>query len=40
MVLIDGMRLANLMIEYDYGVSTEKVYSVKKIDTDFFDDFD
>lgn len=37
-ILIDGQRLAQLMIEYDYGVSTEYVYMVKKIDTDFFED--
>lgn len=35
-VLIDGERLASLMIEYDLGVSTERTYQVKKIDGDYF----
>lgn len=37
-ILIDGQRLANLMIQYDLGVSTSFVYAVKKVDTDFFSD--
>lgn len=37
-VLIDGDTLANLMIEHDLGVSTEKIYRVKKLDSDFFDE--
>lgn len=35
-VLIDGTRLANLMIEYELGVSTEYIYKIKKIDSDYF----
>ena len=35
-ILIDGPHLANLMIEYDVGVSTEKIFRIKKIDIDFF----
>lgn len=35
-VLIDGMHLAQYMIEFNVGVSTEIVYEVKKIDTDYF----
>lgn len=35
-ILIDGPKLANLMIEHDVGVSTQKNYKIKKIDTDFF----
>ncbi len=35
-VLIDGMQLAQYMIEFNVGVSTEIVYEVKKIDTDYF----
>jgi restriction system protein len=35
-VLIDGDRLASLMIEYDVGVSREKSYIIKRIDTDYF----
>lgn len=37
-VLVDGAQLAKLMIECDLGVTTENVYKVKKIDTDFFND--
>jgi restriction system protein len=33
-ILIDGERLANLMIEYDFCVSTRKTFSIKSIDTD------
>jgi restriction system protein len=36
-VLIDGKRLAELMIEYDVGVAVAKAYTLKKIDTDFFE---
>lgn len=36
--LIDGEELANLMIEYDLGVSVETVYELKKIDSDFFEE--
>lgn len=39
-VLIDGMELAKLMVEYNLGVSTEKVYEIKKIDSDFFEELD
>ncbi|PIN86516.1 restriction endonuclease [Candidatus Woesearchaeota archaeon CG10_big_fil_rev_8_21_14_0_10_44_13] len=35
-ILIDGPKLAKLMIEHDVGVSTQKTYKIKKIDTDFF----
>ena len=35
-VLVDGTMLAKLMIEYDLGVSTEAVYKLKHLDTDFF----
>ena len=35
-VLIDGERLADLMIEYNLGVSTAVTYELKKVDTDFF----
>ncbi len=34
--LINGNKLADLMIEYDLGVNTEKIYKIKKIDSDFF----
>jgi len=35
-VLIDGLDLVQLMIDYDLGVSSVAVYDVKKVDTDFF----
>lgn len=35
-VLVDGIQLAQLMIDYDVGVSTEIVYTIKHLDTDFF----
>lgn len=35
-VLIDGRRLAQLMIDFDIGVSTVTTYATKRLDTDFF----
>jgi len=35
-VLIDGVMLANLMIDYNVGVSVAEIYEVKKIDSDYF----
>jgi restriction system protein len=35
-VLINQEKLLNLMIKYNVGVSLEKVYEVKKIDSDYF----
>lgn len=37
-ILIDGHRLAQLMIEHNVGVSIRKSYEVKRIDSDYFDD--
>ncbi len=37
-VLINGEELANYMIEYNVGVSIKKVYEVKRIDNDYFDE--
>lgn len=37
-VLIDGARLAELMIEHDLGVSVEDTYQLKRIDSDFFEE--
>ncbi len=37
-VLIDGNALTALMIKNNLGVSTEQVYEVKRIDSDFFSD--
>ncbi len=36
-VLIDGEKLAQLMIEHNVGVSTTASYEVKQIDTDYFE---
>jgi restriction system protein len=35
-VLIDGNRLAQLMIDHNVGVSTVAQYDLKKIDSDYF----
>jgi restriction system protein len=37
-ILIDGARLAQLMIEHGVGVSVEQSYDLKRIDLDFFDE--
>ena len=37
-VLIDGSELAKYMIEYNVGVSLKKVYEVKRIDNDYFEE--
>jgi restriction system protein len=37
-VLIDGDRLADLMIEHGLGVTTTKVYELKEVSNDFFDE--
>ena len=37
-VLVDGQQLAQLMIEYDFGVTVRKTYELKTIDRDFFDE--
>src|SRR4051794_32525994 len=37
-VLIDGGRLADLMIEHNLGVTTTKVYELKEVSNDFFDE--
>jgi restriction endonuclease Mrr len=36
-VLIDGLGLANLMIDHGVGVTTESVYDIKHINFDYFD---
>lgn len=35
-ILIDGIQLANYMIEFNLGVSTDIVYEIKRIDSDYF----
>jgi restriction system protein len=37
-ILIDGQRLAELMIEHNIGVSRSQVIEVKKVDSDYFDE--
>lgn len=37
-ILIDGKQLASLMIEHGVGVSVQKTYSLKRIDSDYFAD--
>lgn len=37
-VLVDGITLTKLMIDYDIGVSTVSTYLVKRIDLDFFNE--
>ncbi|HNZ14773.1 MAG TPA: restriction endonuclease [Anaerolineaceae bacterium] len=37
-ILIDGERLAELMIDYNVGVTLNTSYEIKKIDYDFFSD--
>jgi restriction system protein len=39
-ILIDGQKLAQLMIEHDVGVSIKETFQVKRIDEDFFVDGD
>lgn len=36
-VLVDGVRLAKLMIQYDVGCRVEETMAIKRIDEDFFD---
>lgn len=36
--LIDGMMLAELMIEHDLGVTTVRNFQIKKIDSDYFEE--
>ena len=38
LILIDGQRLGELLIEFDVGVSTQRSYKVKRIDSDYFED--
>ena len=37
-ILVDGQKLTELMIEYELGVATQKAYKIKRIDTDYFAD--
>ena len=35
-ILVDGQRLTQLMIEYGIGISVQKTYTIKRIDSDYF----
>ncbi|MBQ8703591.1 MAG: restriction endonuclease [Bacteroidales bacterium] len=37
-VLIDGITLANYMVEFNLGVTIKKTYEVKRIDSDYFEE--
>jgi restriction system protein len=37
-VLIDGSRLSDLMIEHNLGVTTTKTYTLREVSNDFFDE--
>ena len=37
-ILIDGRQLADFMIDYDVGVTTEATYELKRIDTAYYED--
>jgi restriction system protein len=37
-ILINGERLAELMIEHDVGVSSYRTIKLKRIDSDYFDE--
>jgi len=39
-VLIDGQTLANFMIDFDIGVSVAASYTLKRIDSDYFEEGD
>jgi restriction system protein len=37
-VLIDGVQLAQLMIDYNLGVSVQRAYEIKRLDNDYFEE--
>ena len=37
-VLLDGVQVAQYMIDYNVGVASDQVFEVKKIDSDFFEE--
>ena len=37
-VLINGRRLTELMIDFGVGVNTSATYDVKRVDSDYFDE--
>ena len=38
-ILLDGEKLAKLMIEHNFGVTVKKVFEIKAIDTDVFNEY-
>lgn len=36
-ILIDGARLTQLMIKYNLGVTTQRTYEIKRVDSDYFE---
>lgn len=39
-ILIDGKRLAKLMIEHNFGVTVKQTFQIKELDVDTFADYD
>jgi restriction system protein len=39
-ILIDGKRLTEYMIDFNLGTTTSSIYEIKKIDTDYFEEED
>jgi restriction system protein len=39
LVLIDGLRLSELMVLHNVGVQDEETFTLKRIDEDFFEAF-
>ncbi|MBR4744070.1 MAG: restriction endonuclease [Oscillospiraceae bacterium] len=37
-ILVDGKKLTELMIQFNIGVTTQKRYEIKRIDSDFFEE--
>ena len=37
-VLIDGRKLTELMMDFEVGVTTVATYDLKRVDSDYFDD--
>lgn len=37
-ILVDGKKLTELMIQFNIGVSIQKKYEIKRIDNDFFEE--
>lgn len=37
-VLIDGTKLTDLMIEYNVGVLTKQTYEIKRVDLEYFNE--